>query len=92
MSRFERLGQLEEHKKHLNSFENYLKINIKEEWLRVAITQWVKDLLFEAKDIIMDSINSKLEHWLKLLQTDGINSKKQVADEIKEILGNEQNH
>lgn len=40
------------------------------------------------KQVLIEFTNykSKLEHWLILLQTDGINSKKLVADEIKEVL------
>ena len=36
-------------------------------------------------------LEDKLEHWLTLLQTDGINSKKIVADEIREVLNEQDN-
>ena len=53
-----------------------------DEWIKVEIKTIVYDLLEEQEK----EIKRTLERWLDLLETDGINSKSMVANDIQAIL------
>lgn len=41
---------------------------------------------YDTLDTILGNIELKLERWLELLETDGINSKSMVANDIQQVL------
>ena len=65
-----------------NTLKEFLRVSVKDEWVRVEIEVIVEDMLKQQND----KFKAKLTRWLDLLQTDGCNSKSMVMNDIQFLL------